>query len=270
MQSPFSTRDIVKNVVGLIKFFRDARDEPNLTLAGESSIVLLRGFLESSSYRGRTVPGVVTTSLSTWSEALGVPRSLENPLAFAPSHVESDQTPKHTPPTKLDTIKMLEELDANVETPPFKRAFAAGALPMKYTSLRFPDVQRLRRFEANNDSIHGALLQSKTKKPHGLPWPWGRPRMGVDGPTERVNPRLEFRAAHAMQNGSPPSPNFPHLNRRLALECGEPSPYSPTRRKLALVCVGLGDPDGGTYTLHSPYNIPAERIGANDLRRART
>ena len=32
------------------------------------------------------------------------------------------------------------------------------------------------------------------------------------------------------------------------------APYSTTRRKLAILCVGLGDPLGGKYTIRSPKN----------------
>ena len=53
-----------------------------------------------------------------------------------------------------------------------------------------------------------------------------------------------------------PSFVFPRLNHRWELEKAEPAAYDNTRRKLALVCAGLNDPDGETYTLHSPGNFP--------------
>ena len=159
-------------------------------------MVLLRDFLVSVADRGRTVPGAAKSSLSAWSEALGVPWSLYNPLVCAAAQVESNETPQHAPPTKLETIKKLDELVANVEVAPFKRAFASCILLMAYASIRFSDVQRLRSIETNDDSIHGALLQSKTRKPHGLPRPWTCPRIGVTGPTEWVGPLIDFHTAH--------------------------------------------------------------------------
>ena len=44
-------------------------------------------------------------------------------------------------------------------------------------------------------------------------------------------------------------------NHRWGLEKAEPAAYSNTRRKLAMVSAGLNDPDGETYTLHSPKNF---------------
>ena len=201
------------------------------------------------------MPGAVKTSLITWSEALGVPWPLENPSVCAAAQVVSNETPKHAPPMKLDTVKKLEELAANVEVDPFKRAFASGILLMTYTSLRFSDVQRLRTLSVNEDSIYGTLIQSKTKKPHGLPWPWACPRTGATGATNWVEPLLDFHKAHEKLNGVPPSFVFPTLNHRWELEKAGAAAYSSTRRELALVCAGLNDPDGETYTLHSPNNF---------------
>ena len=101
-KSPASTRSIIKRVSGHIKFFLDARDESNVTLTGESPVVLLQDYLESVSDHGGDVPGAVRTALSTWSDALGVPWPLDNPLVRIAAQVESNQTPKHAPPTKLD------------------------------------------------------------------------------------------------------------------------------------------------------------------------
>ena len=106
---------------------------------------------------------------------------------------------------KLDTIKKLEELALNVEVTPSKRAFADGALLMTFTSLRFSDAQRLRSLEMNDDSVYGTLFQSKKKRPHGLPWHWERPLMGVTGSNQWVLPIFELHRAHAMTNGSIPS-----------------------------------------------------------------
>ena len=98
---------------------------------------------------------------------------------------------------KLDTVEKLEEIALNVEVAPFKRAFSAGVLLMTFASLRFSDVQRLRSLEMDEDSVYGTLLQSKTKRPHGLPWPWACPLTGVTGSNKWEIPIFDFHRAHA-------------------------------------------------------------------------
>ena len=211
-KSPASTRGVIRNVKGLIRFYLENRDESNpsgITLTGDSSVVLLRDYIESVADRGRTVPGAVKTSLSTWSEALGISWPLDNPLVCAAAHVESSDIPKHAPPMKLETVKKLEAIALDVTVTPFKRAFAAGALLMTFTSLRFSDAQRLRSPEKNDDSIFGTLPQSKTKRPHGLPWPWACPLTGASGSKDWVLPIFDFHQAHLKTNGSHPSFVFP-------------------------------------------------------------
>ena len=58
-KAPASTRHIIKHVSGVIQLFRDTREETNVTLKGESSLVLLRGNIESVADRGITVPDSV-------------------------------------------------------------------------------------------------------------------------------------------------------------------------------------------------------------------
>ena len=82
---------------------------------------------------------------------------------------------------------------------------------MTYASLRFAGVQRLRSLEVDEDPAHGTALLSKTRKPHGLPWPWACPRMGVSGSTECVTPLIEFHVAHEKKNGAGPRSRFPFL-----------------------------------------------------------
>ena len=48
---------------------------------------------------------------------------------------------------------------------------------------------------------------------------------------------------------------FPRLNRRWELGKAEPAAYGNARRNLAPVCAGRSDPDGATYTVHSPKNL---------------
>ena len=167
-KSPDSTHAAIKNVSELLQFFLDARGEPNpdgVTLTGDSSVVLLRDYLESVSDRGLSVPGAVKTSLITWSEAIGAPWPIDNPLVCAAAQVGSNQVPKHDPPMKFGDIKMLGALSINVEITPIKRSFPSGILLMTYKSLRFSDAQRLRIIEINEDSARGTLPQSKNKKP---------------------------------------------------------------------------------------------------------
>ena len=66
-----------------------------VTLTGEASVALLLDYLESVADRGRAVPGAVKSSLITWSEAIGAPWPLDNPLACVAAQVESGEIPKH-------------------------------------------------------------------------------------------------------------------------------------------------------------------------------
>ena len=79
--------------------------------------------------------------------------------------------------------------------------------------------------------------------------------MGVSGSTDWVAPLSEFHASHEKQHGPMPSFVFRMLNHRWELGKAAPAAYANTRRKLALVCAGLGDHEGETYTLHSPKNF---------------
>ena len=93
---------------------------------------------------------------------------------------------------------------------------------MTYARLLFSDAQRPRSLEVGDDSARGTPIRSKTKKPHGLPWPCAFPRMGVSGSTEWVAPLIEYRVAQEKLNGSIPSFAFPFLNHRWGLEKAEP------------------------------------------------
>ena len=106
-------RDIIRRVCGVIQFRLDTREETDVTMKGGSSLVFLRGYIESVTDRGMTVPGAVRTS-PTKSAELGLPRPLDIPLICADAHVESNQTPKHAPQMKRDAIKKLEALAPNV------------------------------------------------------------------------------------------------------------------------------------------------------------
>ena len=74
-------------------------------------------------------------------------------------------------------------------------------------------------------------------------------------PPSEFSPIIDFHVAHERQNGVRPSFVFPRLNRKWELERADAAAYSSTRRKLALICTGLDDPDAELYTLHSPKNF---------------
>ena len=138
---------------------------------------------------------------------------------------------------ELGHIEKLEEIALNVGVIPPKRAFASGIVLMTYMSLRFSGVQRSRILDVNEDSAYGALFQSETKKPHGVPRLWACPSMVIDGPALWVNPIIDFRDDRENHNGTRPSFVAPRANRRWELEKAEPSAYVTTRRKLALLRV---------------------------------
>ena len=217
-------------------------------------MALLRDYIESLAERGRTVPAAGKRALSIWADDLGVDWPLTNPLVVSAATVETNEAPKQAPSMDLETLKKIERLATNVEANGNKRAFAAGILLMTYAILRFSDVQRRRSLETNDDSVNGTLLRSKTKKPNGKNWPWACPRMGVTGECGWVHPILDLRTAYARVNGHQMTYTSPRLDRTWGLVAEGPSPYS-TSRKHAPLCVGLGDSNGDSYTLHSPENL---------------
>ena len=68
-----------KAPLGFTSKKRHDPDTSGIALTGDSSVVLLRNYIESVADRGRMVPGVVKTSLGTWSGALGISWTLDNP-----------------------------------------------------------------------------------------------------------------------------------------------------------------------------------------------
>ena len=208
------------------------------------SLVLLRDYPESMQERGRISPAAARRALTVWSDALGVDWPLTNPLMISAATVESDDDPRQAPAMDIETIRNLEGPATNVAILIRKRAFAAGILLMNYDSLRFADVQRLRPIGANADSIHGTLLTSKVKKQHGQNLPRACPRMEITKRTDWAQPWLDLRTAYQKVNGAPTNCTFPLLDHSWALVDEGPFPYSTTRRKLALLCVGLWGLEG--------------------------
>ena len=74
----------------------------------------------------------------------------------------------------LETERKLEETTTNVEVINYKRAFATAILLMAYASLLSADVQKIRPFGVNGDSILGASMSSKNVKTA-----WPSPAMGA-------------------------------------------------------------------------------------------
>ena len=259
-----SAKLTTKHAKCLIHFYLDTRNASAVALTWEGSLFLVRDFLESLKERGRTAPSYAKHALTVWPDALGIDWPLTNPLVLSAATVESDEDPRQAPAMDVETVRKLEDAASNVEIPISKRAFAAGILLMTYSSLRFAAVQKIRSLEVNADSIHGAPLTSKTKKQHGLHWPRACPRMGIIKSADWAQPLLDLRAAYQKVGGAPMRYTFPRLDHTWALAAEGPAPYRTTRRKLALLCVGLGGLKGESYTLHSPKNLPP--TAANQMR----
>ena len=126
---------------------------------------------------------------------------------------------------------------------------------MTCASLRFSDAQRIRSFGINEDSVHGTLLNCKTKKQHGQFWPWACPREGVTGSRMWVQPLLDMRTTFRRINGNDQTCTFMRIDHAWELIEAEAAPYRTTRRKLAFLSVAVGDADGEKYTLRSPKNL---------------
>ena len=71
-KSTSTMKGIAKHVSGLAQFYLDTREESNVQLTGDDSLILIRDYLESLSERGRTVPASAKHALAVWSEALGM------------------------------------------------------------------------------------------------------------------------------------------------------------------------------------------------------
>ena len=246
-----SAETITKHVKGIIRFYLDTRNESAATLTGEGDVALLRDFLEPLRGRGGAVPSASKHALTARDDALGIEWPLTNPLVLSAAIVESNEGPRQAPEMDVGTVRKLDDAASNVEILIAKRSFAAGIL-MTYASLRFADVRKIRSCKVNADSIHGALLTSMTKKQHDLHWPWAFPRMGITKRTDWAQPLLLFRNAYQKVNGVQMNYTSPRPDHTWALVAEGPSPYSTTRRKLALLCAGLG----ASWASHIRYTRP--------------
>lgn len=215
-------------------------------------MVLIHDYLGKDASLGRTAPSTIRHSLGNWAASLQIDWPLDRPLVNSTCTVERTTPPKQAPVMAVSTIKLLEGIAVNKEVAPFKRQFAAGILLMSFASLRFSDAHRLKSIDVNSDSVYGTLLTCKTKKLHGLDWPWACPIMGMAGAAEWIRPILKYRQAHLRTNGVLPSFTFPCVNRLWELDSAKAAPYSTTRRMLVLLCTSLGGPKEESYTLNPP------------------
>ena len=83
----------------------------------------------------------------------------------------------------------------------------------------------------------------------------GLPRQGITGARDWVQLIVDMRQAYREINGAGPCFTFMRIDHAWELVAADAAPYSKTRRKLALLCVGIGDAEGETYKLHSPKNL---------------
>ena len=113
------------------------------------------------------------------------------------------------------------------------------------------------------DSVYGALLCSKTKKPDGLNWPWACHSAGPSGVRDWGRPLLDMRCAHGKVNDVQSTHAFPRFDLAWNLVTEGSAPYCVTRRRVAPICVGFGGRGGESYTLHAPKNLP--RDAANQM-----
>ena len=169
-KSAATMKSVAKHVSALVRFYLGTREETKFQLTGDDSIILLHDYLESLAERGRTVPATAKHALSFWAEALGIDWPLTHNLVCSAAIVAPNESSKKAPAMSLKTLRAIEEVALNMLVTQYKRAFAAGILLMTYASLRFPDVQRIRSFELNEDSVHGTLPNCKTKASAPTRW----------------------------------------------------------------------------------------------------
>ena len=105
------------------------------------------------------MPATGRHALTVWSEALGIEWPTSHRLVTAAVTVEHNEDVKQAPAMSLVTVRKLEELSPNKEVCMCKRAFGAAILVMTYARLRFADAQKIRTFDCNDDSVHGALTR---------------------------------------------------------------------------------------------------------------
>ena len=172
LRSSASIRSAIGHLRGYVDFF-DVNDLPDTTqICGPSSLMALRDFFGPIRSRVVTVPRTARAALSAFKEAVGYDWPLEHPLLSSAITCDDAPPPKHAPAFTLDLVFKFASLADDPIVCSGKRLFGASILFMTLTSLRFSDVQRLKSLRVNDSSVFGALLNSKSKKPHGLDWPF--------------------------------------------------------------------------------------------------
>ena len=193
---------------------------------------------------GDDLPDRRETSAQSLGRSVGIDWVLTNPLVLSADVVDSDEEPKQADAVDLTMAKTIGGIALDSDVCVHRRAFAARILLMTYASLVSPDVQRLRTFEIDPDAVRGALLSAKdreTSRPElakGLPENGPGRRHAV---TQWVHPLVDLRAAYRRVDGR----TFvapPHCSTVTGSSPQGASPCSTTRRRLASMRTGIGDP----------------------------
>ena len=251
----------IRSATGHLRSYVDFSNMDGLSdtakICGPSSLMALRDFFEPLHSRGVTVPRTARSALSVFKDAVGFDWPLEHPLLSSVITCDDDPAPKHAPAFTLDLVFKFASLAEGPMVCSGKRLLSASILFMTLTSLRFSDVHRLKTLPVNDSFVFGALLNSKSKKPHGSDWPFAAPKRGFSGSAARLDPILDFRKAFGKVNGSPPSFLIPKLSFPWEIEQADPLSYSSARRKLLLlrIAAGAAAADAEQYTLHTPENF---------------
>ena len=214
LRSASSIKSALGHVASFLDFFSDSELSDTAEIAGNDSVLALHDFFESLHVRGQTVPRTARSALSVFNDALGAPWPLEHPLIVSAVAVDDPTPPKQAPSFPLALVIEFDAIASDPLVASGKRLLASAILLMALTSLRFADVQRLKALGANESSVYGTLLSSKTKRPHGLDWPFAAPISGFNNSPAWLKPVRDFRAAFVRTNGVEPSFLIPKLSFR--------------------------------------------------------
>ena len=257
LRSSASIRSALGHLRGYVEFSNSNELSDTSSICGPSSLMALHDFFEPLHSRGVTAPRTSRAALSVFKDSVGFDWPLDHPLISSVITCDDAPAPKRAPAFTIDLLFKFTSMAEDPSVCSGKRLFAASILLMALTSLRFSDVRRLSSLSVNDSSVFGTLLNSKSKKPHGLYWPFAAPKNGFGGNASWLGPILDFRKAFEKVNGPPPSFLIPKLSFSWDIEQAEPISYCSARRKLLLLCVSAGaaTADAEQYTLHTPKNF---------------
>ena len=173
------------------------------TLVGDRALTALRDYFETLHSTGATVHRDARQSVMVCRVSPGLDWPLAYPVLTASIHCDDFTPPLKAPELPPDLALNIEAVASGPTVLVGKRIFAAPILLMATTSLRFADVQHLKTLGRHDSSAFGALLTSKSKKPHGLDWAFGAPLVGFGRSGDLVRPIFDFRDVHTMVNGVP-------------------------------------------------------------------